>query len=146
MHHPTDRITHTMAFVTPVVEHWLEREICTRGDRSKENQFPVPNPKLPDKSSTCVLGHQHDGNDGRGGTVNNMIGKMEDKYNNMMGKMEDKHNNMRTRGTRSLLDLPPRVYIHDCYRASSGLSYHDYMSQTPFRAHMGNLRRQLNTC
>ena len=23
MHHPTDRITHTTAFVTPVVEHWL---------------------------------------------------------------------------------------------------------------------------
>ena len=27
MHHPTDRIKHTTAFVTPVVEHWLEREI-----------------------------------------------------------------------------------------------------------------------
>ena len=27
MHHPTDRITHTTAFDTPVVEHWLEREI-----------------------------------------------------------------------------------------------------------------------
>ena len=27
MHHPTDRITHT-AFVTPDVEHWLEREIA----------------------------------------------------------------------------------------------------------------------
>ena len=27
MHHPTDRITHTTAFVAPVVEHWLEREI-----------------------------------------------------------------------------------------------------------------------
>ena len=27
MHHPTDRITHTTAFVTPVMEHWLEREI-----------------------------------------------------------------------------------------------------------------------
>ena len=26
MHHPTDKITHTTAFVTPVVEHWLERE------------------------------------------------------------------------------------------------------------------------
>ena len=26
MHHPTDRITHTTAFVTPVVEHWLERQ------------------------------------------------------------------------------------------------------------------------
>ena len=28
MHHPTDRIAHTIAFVTPVVEHWLEREIA----------------------------------------------------------------------------------------------------------------------
>ena len=27
MHHPTDRIAHTTAFVTPVVEHWLEREM-----------------------------------------------------------------------------------------------------------------------
>ena len=26
-HHPTDRLAHTTAFVTPVVEHWLEREI-----------------------------------------------------------------------------------------------------------------------
>ena len=28
MHHPTDRIEHTTAFVTPVVEHRLEREIA----------------------------------------------------------------------------------------------------------------------
>ena len=28
MHHPTDRITHTTAFVTAVVKHWLEREIA----------------------------------------------------------------------------------------------------------------------
>ena len=28
MHHPIDRITHTTAFVTPVMEHWLEREIA----------------------------------------------------------------------------------------------------------------------
>ena len=28
MLHPTDRIAHTTAFVTPVVEHWLEREIA----------------------------------------------------------------------------------------------------------------------
>ena len=27
MHHPTDRTEHTMAFVTPVMKHWLEREI-----------------------------------------------------------------------------------------------------------------------
>ena len=28
MHHPTDRIAHTTTFVTPVVEHWLKREIA----------------------------------------------------------------------------------------------------------------------
>ena len=28
MHHPTHRITHTTVFVTPVKEHWLEREIA----------------------------------------------------------------------------------------------------------------------
>ena len=28
MHHHTDRIIHTMALVTQVVEHWLEREIA----------------------------------------------------------------------------------------------------------------------
>ena len=28
MHHPTVRITHTTAFVTLVVENWLEREIA----------------------------------------------------------------------------------------------------------------------
>ena len=30
MHHPTDRIAHTTAFVTPVVEHWLEWEIAPK--------------------------------------------------------------------------------------------------------------------
>ena len=34
MHHPTDRIAHTTAFVTPVVEHWLEREIAQAGTRN----------------------------------------------------------------------------------------------------------------
>ena len=28
MYHPTDMIIHTTAFVTPVLEHWLEREIA----------------------------------------------------------------------------------------------------------------------
>ena len=28
MHLPTDRIAHNTAFVTPVVEDWLEREIA----------------------------------------------------------------------------------------------------------------------
>ena len=33
MHHPTDRIAHTTAFVTPVVEQGLEGEI---GQRERE--------------------------------------------------------------------------------------------------------------
>ena len=28
MHHPTDSIAHTTAFVTLVVDHWLEREVA----------------------------------------------------------------------------------------------------------------------
>ena len=50
MHHPTDRIAHTTAFVTPVVEHWLEQEIARlygvrhmikdHSDNEKENPLP----------------------------------------------------------------------------------------------------------
>ena len=53
MHHPTDRIAHTTAFVTPVVEHWLEREIGTirvicNGD-DKMKKINVVNSKLKNK-------------------------------------------------------------------------------------------------
>ena len=44
MHHPTERITHTTAFVTRVVEHWLVREIAqwvhSMKDRSDEQIVP----------------------------------------------------------------------------------------------------------
>ena len=30
MHHPTERTAHTTAFVTHVVEHWLELDIMTK--------------------------------------------------------------------------------------------------------------------
>ena len=39
MHHPTDRITHTMAFVTPVVEHWLER--ITHGSHNSSDILTI---------------------------------------------------------------------------------------------------------
>ena len=47
MHHPTDRIAHTTAFVTPVVEHWPEREIAqwvhrTMSERSTSELRPAP--------------------------------------------------------------------------------------------------------
>ena len=51
MHHPTDRITHTTAFVTPVVEHWLEREIPQwvhpMKDRSDDPSHALPLSYVP---------------------------------------------------------------------------------------------------
>ena len=41
MHHPTDKIAHTTAFVTPVVEHWLEREIIIKGPQIILGQGPL---------------------------------------------------------------------------------------------------------
>ena len=46
MHHLTNRIAHMTAFVTPVVEHWLERMVLTMSDllqygQTKQNHcFP----------------------------------------------------------------------------------------------------------
>ena len=41
MRHPTDRIAHTMAFVTPVVEHWLERAIAQWVHNEGSIQQPI---------------------------------------------------------------------------------------------------------
>ena len=40
IHHPTDRITHTTAYVTPVVGHWLELEIA----QWVHNEEPIRRP------------------------------------------------------------------------------------------------------
>ena len=71
MHHPTDRIAHTTAFVTPVLEHWLEREIAqwvhSMKDRSDDpshheqtllpqsyiSLLPGTTPCSQDKCKTC---------------------------------------------------------------------------------------------
>ena len=41
MHHPTARITHTTAFVTPVVEHWFEREITPLVHHEGSIRLPI---------------------------------------------------------------------------------------------------------
>ena len=47
MHHPTYRITHTMAFVTPVVEHWLEQEIAQWVHPMKDrSDYPSHNERM----------------------------------------------------------------------------------------------------
>ena len=43
MHHSIDRIAHTMAFVTPVVEQWLEQEIaCTKSGCATMELYLAP--------------------------------------------------------------------------------------------------------
>ena len=64
MHHPIDRIAHTMAFVTPVVEHWLEREIAQwvhhmkdrSDDPSHHERTPVPQSYISLPSGGVVRG------------------------------------------------------------------------------------------
>ena len=49
MHHPTDRITHTTAFVTPVVEHWLFSSDAAGGELDGVyviNSSPVHNASI----------------------------------------------------------------------------------------------------
>ena len=41
MHHPTDRIAHTKAFVTPVMEHWLEQETTQRVHHEGSIRQPI---------------------------------------------------------------------------------------------------------
>ena len=40
-HHPTDRIAHTTAFVTPVVEHWLERAVAQCDHHERLTRRPI---------------------------------------------------------------------------------------------------------
>ena len=64
MHHPTDRIAHTTAFVTPVVEHWLEREIAQWihhmkdrfDDPSHHERMPLPRSYISLPYVLVVLG------------------------------------------------------------------------------------------
>ena len=50
-----DRITHTSAFVTPVVEHWLEREIAQWVHHEGSTRRPTELYPVPLKSCHIVL-------------------------------------------------------------------------------------------
>ena len=54
MHYPTDRITHTTAFVTPVVEHWLEREIAQWDNSIAARSYLCYFSEEPAKVGTCA--------------------------------------------------------------------------------------------
>ena len=79
MHHPTYRIAHATAFVTPVVEHWLEREIAQWVHPMKDRSDDHERMLLP-RSYISLLGimethttltfetnHRNDGVGGWGG-------------------------------------------------------------------------------
>ena len=55
MQHPTDRIAHTMAFVTPVVGHWLEREIAAKQRVMKQLIKAVVFTLFYDKTNTPFI-------------------------------------------------------------------------------------------
>ena len=71
MHHPTDRILYTTAFVTPVVEHWPEGEInqndflasmrynmlCKKDVRAKAFAFLKDCPQHPQHVNFSPCGH-----------------------------------------------------------------------------------------
>ena len=42
MHHPIDWIAHTMIFVTPVVNHWIERDKAQWIHHEGSIQRPMP--------------------------------------------------------------------------------------------------------
>ena len=56
MHHPTDRSAHTTAFATPVVEHWLEREIST--EESGEESTDLSIHEAEDECNKETLKHK----------------------------------------------------------------------------------------
>ena len=72
MHHPTDRIAHTTAFVTPVMEHCLEREIAQWVHHMKDRSDDPSHHErtLLPRSNISLLGHwnssqKHTGNLGK---------------------------------------------------------------------------------
>ena len=63
MHHPTDRITHTTAFVTPVVKHWLEQEIAQWVHRTmSEHSYPCIKEKYSPYQSVVAVDARKEGN------------------------------------------------------------------------------------
>ena len=62
MHHPTDSIIHTTAFVTPVVEHWREQEIAQLLKQVQKGHFDSVHIKLlrrGDLLTAKVLKNKH---------------------------------------------------------------------------------------
>ena len=51
----TKRITHTMAFVTPVVEHWLEREIAQWVHPMKDRSNDPPHHERDQKGKDLII-------------------------------------------------------------------------------------------
>ena len=61
MHHPTDRIAHNTAFVTPVVGHWLEGEIAQWVGKNEDIGETVGTSIVSNEdSSTCLKTYQLD--------------------------------------------------------------------------------------
>ena len=59
LHHPTDTIAHTTAFVIPVVEHWLEREIAQWVQPMKDRSDDPSYHGVTSRSTTSLWCQEH---------------------------------------------------------------------------------------
>ena len=59
MHHSTDRIAHTTAFIIPVVEHWLEQEIAQKGCMDELDQWIKTNRWVGGLMHWWISGYTH---------------------------------------------------------------------------------------
>ena len=57
MHRPIDRITHTTVFVTPVMEHWLERNIaqCVHPMKDRSDDACTITPLITPMRFICMM-------------------------------------------------------------------------------------------
>ena len=110
MHHPTDKITHTTAFVTPVVEHWLEREIAqwvhSMKDRSDDPSHHLSYVLLPGHLEVIIIIIAHLGVKCLICQESNLFGDQ-----NRRGFMSTKRRNINTEMLRDVFsEMKYRVY------------------------------------
>ena len=143
MHHPTDRITHTTAFVIPVVEHWLEREIAQWVHHHQGSIRRSITPWANALTTELHLAHERTGN------AYVRYWNITFIYNHQRCSFSHQRNapiwdRFSTYGRPIFFFLPVTIKC-PCFKEHLRLSCHNYTNHSLFRAHIGTLGKQLNT-
>ena len=148
--HPTDRMTHTMAFVTPVVEHWLEREtdqwVHPMKDQSNDplhhERTLLPRSYISLWKRNSSIGPPHEGSIRRPIVpwANALTAELHLAPHPMKDRSDDPSHHERTLLPRSYISLPTPWRIDlTTHRTMSERSYHGATSRSP--PHEGSIRR-----